>query len=167
VPILLAGKSLLKHMKVLTILSFLIEEFSFHIIDNNAMDALRYFTLIKTSISNISVPVSAFPRLKIVDLSYNFQMHQVQVFPSTIVKLNLEVCLSLVYSSLSKIVHLKFLSINGFGHVWTPNVESLRSLEEIMLVRCWNLRMIQAWSQLERLNFLSSSQIFSSSEVSA
>jgi len=167
VPILLAGNLLLKHMKVLTILGFPIEEFDFHIVDNNAMDALRDFTLIKTSISSISVPVSAYPRLEIVDLSYNFQMHQVQVFPSTIVKLNLEVFLSLVYLNLSKIVHLKFLSINGFGHVWTLNVESLRSLEGIMSERCWNLGMIQAWSQLEQLNFLSSSQIFPSSEVSA
>jgi hypothetical protein len=158
VPILPAGIARLKHLKVLTIYSSPIENFA---LDNNVMDALTDLTLFNTSISDINIPAGACPRLEIVDLSYNLWLRQVEVFESTIVKLNLDGCSSLEYLKLPKLVHLKFLNINGCCSIQTLNVESGRSLEEIMAERCWTLRMREAaWNQLERLNLFSLSQAF-------
>jgi hypothetical protein len=155
-PILPAGIAQLKHLRVLTIYSSPIKEFAF---DNNVMYALTDFTLIHTSIRDISFPVGACPRLEIVDLSYNLWLRRVEVFQSTLVKLNLDGCTELVGLKLSKLVHLKFLNINGCGRVGTLDVENWRSLEEITAERCWNLRMREeAWNQLEQLNLFSFSQ---------
>lgn len=152
--ILPAGITLLKYMKVLAICVCPITVFAFHY----AMDNLRDFTLVHTCITEITIPASACPSLEILDLSYNSLVRQVQVFSSTVVKLNLEGCSSLEHLHISKLVHLKILNIIGCVHVRAVDVEGLSSLEEILADRCWGLRMIQPWSHLERLNFISFSQ---------
>jgi len=122
------------------------------------MDALRDLTLSDTSISEIIIPAGACPMLEIVDLSCNIKLQKVQVFQSTLVKLDLHNCSML---SDLKLVHLKFLDICGCSCLQILNVENWRSLEEIDAEMCWILRMTEAaWSQLERLNFFSLSQLF-------
>jgi Leucine-rich repeat (LRR) protein len=153
-----------KHLKVLTIHNSPIENFA---LDMDALTNLTNLTLMHTSISEISIPVGACPRLEIVDLSDNRQLRQVQVFQPTLVKLNLDGCLSLEYLRLAELVHLKCLDINGCGCVETLDVENWRSMEEIRAERCLNLRMREeTWSQLKRLNFFSFSQKFPWDEVS-
>jgi Leucine-rich repeat (LRR) protein len=142
-----------KNVKVLTIYRSPITEFSFPTQD--VMDALRDFTLGKTSISNICFPEDIFPRLEEVDLSYSLQLKQVQRFPQTLVRLTLEGCAQLEkLTNLSDLVHLRFLNIKGCTKLETLNVEGLTSLEELSADRCWKLRSMEAFSQLERLNFL-------------
>lgn len=166
VPILPPGIARLRYMEVLTISGCPIENFA---LDYNAMDyfALRDLTLTNTSITDISIPECTCPGLEILDLSCNFQLRQVEVFQSTLVKLNLQDCSSLVYLKLSKLVRLKFLNLNGCGNVPTLNVENWTSLEEIMAERCCTLMMRNKLDQLEleRLRFLSFSGVFPTSVV--
>eukprot|EP00253_Pinus_taeda_P021250 PITA_21250 len=133
VRILPAGISLLKHLKVLTIISCPIEKFT---LDNNAMDALTDLTLIHTRISDLSIPAGVFPSLEIVDLSYNIHLRKVEVSQSTLIKLNLECCENLQHMNLPKLGRLKFLNINRCGYVAIQNVAECGSLEEITMEEC-------------------------------
>jgi Leucine-rich repeat (LRR) protein len=149
----------LKNIKILVIDSCPIVELSFHgrgyLPDDDVMHALRDFTLTHTSISGICIPQFVCPSLEIVDLSYNFQLMQVQVLASTLVRLNLEGCSSLkTLINLSNLPSLKFLNIDGCVILETLNVEGLTSLEEISAAKCWKLQSIEASSKLEWLNFL-------------
>lgn len=150
----------LKNIKVLTIVGYAEAEFSFQthadVVNHDVMEALRDFTLSKTSISSIHIPTEVFPRLEIVDLSYSPNLSQVQGFPSTLVSLSLESCSSLkTLTNLSNLVHLKFLNINGCEELESLNVEGLRSLEEINAEKCWKLQNIEGFNDLELVNFLS------------
>ena len=76
----------MKNLKILTIYNFPIENFA---LDNNVMDALTNLSFLYTTISDITIPAGACPRLEIVDLSYNIHLKKIEVFKSTVVKLNL------------------------------------------------------------------------------
>lgn len=144
-------------IKVLAIESCPVAEFSFHDQEtvNVSMPVLRYFTLKKTSISQICITETVAPRLETADLSRNGWLTQINGLPSTLVTLNLERCSSLkTLNNLSNLVNLKSLNINGCVTLETLDVNGLTLLEEIKAEACLKLQSIKQLSHLQWLNSL-------------